>query len=321
MDHPDIIGHTRQRAELAADLEGGHVAHAYLFAGPPSIGKTMIARRFARSLLLEGIGAEERERTAYEIDRLLHPDLLVLDDLWIEDVREDWDVIARSSNVPQQHRSKAAKIMKTDTISIDDVRVIQERLYETGRGRWCCCIVRSVERMRDEAASAFLKILEEPPEGRVFLLTTESLTSLLPTIVSRTRVVHFDRVPEKEMQPLVAGLPEAEAHFLLHLSQGAPGIARRLREDPEQLRNERLLHSRALSFWTGTALSERLKLLMPLAKRGGEADRLLLHLALTLREHGVQPSSERALADLVRGLETNAHRQLLVQRFALAIHE
>lgn len=319
----EIIGHARQIAELRNDLETGHVAHAYLFAGPPNVGKTTVAQWFARELLLRGLGDADRAREAHEIDLLFHPDLLILDDLWIEDVREDWELIARSSNMPQGHRAKpkdGGKPLKTDTISIDDVRVIQERFYETGRGHWRVCIIRSVERMAAPAANAFLKILEEPPEGRVFLLTTESLSSLLPTVISRTRAIAFDRVSENDMRPLVADQSEEEnARFLLHLAQGAPGVVHRLREDHDRLRGERLLHSKALSFWTTNARIERLKLLMPLQKRGEEADRFLLHLALTLREHQLRPASERALAELVRGLETNAHRGLLTQRFALAI--
>ena len=321
MDNGDIVGHRMQIEQLRHDLESGHVAHAYLFAGPAHIGKTSIAHAFGRGILLRDAPEEGRERIEGEIDRLLHPDFLVLDDLWIEDVREDWEVIARTSNIPQQHRSKGDRKMKTDVISIDDVRAIQDRLYETGRGRWRVCIIRGVERMRDEAANAFLKILEEPPEGRVFLFTTESLASLLPTIVSRTRVIRFERVAEAVMHALVDDLPDDEAHFLLHLAQGAPGVVKRLQEDPDLLRAERLLHSKALSFWTSTSSSERLKLLLPLTKRGAEADQFVLHLALTLQEHALVPRNERALAGLIRGLETNAHRQLLAQRFAMAVSE
>lgn len=315
---PGIIGHARQIAELQSDLESNHVAHAYLFAGPAHVGKTTVAKWFAREVLLRGAAPEHRERDEREIDRLLHPDFLILDDLWIEEVREDWDVIARSSNMPQQHRSKSPKIMKTDTISIDDVRVIQDRFYETGRGHWRVCIIRGIERMQDAAANAFLKILEEPPEGRVFLLTTDALTSLLPTVISRTRTLRFERVSEQDLHPLLGHLSEDESHFLLHLAQGAPGVVKRLLADPDLLRGERLLHSKALSVWTAGSASERLKLLAPLLKRGQEADQFLLHLALTLREHNLKPASERALTALAHGLETNAHRQLLVQRFALS---
>lgn len=318
MEKSGIVGHARQIGELRTDLETGHVAHAYLFAGPLHVGKLSTAKAFARELLLQDAGQEQQESIDHEIDRLLHPDLLVLDDLWIEDVREDWEVIAKSSNVPQRHRAKAPT-MRTDTIGIDDVRVLQEKLQETGRGRWRCCIIRGVERMRDEAANAFLKILEEPPEGRVFLLTTESLGSLLPTVVSRTRILAFDRVPQSDMRVLTEDLPDDEAHFILHLAQGAPGIAVMLKEDPDLLRSERLLHSKALSFWKTQSLAERLKLLAPLSKRGEDADRFLLHLGLALREHALTPAAERAYMQLLTGLETNAHRQLLAQRFALTV--
>ena len=319
MDHSHIIGHSRQIAELETDLAGGHTAHAYLFAGPANIGKTTIAHWFARELLLKDLDEEARSSAEAEIDRLLHPDFLVLDDLWIEEVREDWDVIARSSNISQQHRSKSPRIMKTDVISIDDVRVIQERLYETGHGAVRVCLIRSVERMRDEAANAFLKILEEPPPGRIFLLTTDNAADLLPTVISRTRVLHFQPVKEPEMHTLLKDFPEEEKHFLLHLAQGAPGVLKRLIDDPDRLREERLLHSKALSFWKSTSPGERLKLLSALSKRGQEADRFLFHLALTLREHALSHASERAFNRLLQGFETNAHRQLLAEQFAMAI--
>ncbi|MBI5155688.1 hypothetical protein HZA45_00280 [Candidatus Peregrinibacteria bacterium] len=319
MDHTQIIGHARQIAELETDIANGHLAHAYLFAGPANIGKTTVAHWFARELLLQGLSDEARGAAEAEIDRLLHPDFLVLDDLWIEEVREDWDVIARTSNIPQQHRSKAPRIMKTDVIGIDDVRVIQQRLHETGHGAVRVCLIRGAERMRDEAANAFLKILEEPPPGRVFLLTTDSISSLLPTTISRTRVLHFQPVAEPQMNPLLRDLPEEEQHFLLHLAQGAPGILKSFIDDPDRLRGERLLHSKALSFWKSTSPGERLKLLSALSKRGQEADRFLFHLALTLREHALSRASERAFSRLLQGFETNAHRGLLTEQFAMAI--
>jgi DNA polymerase-3 subunit delta' len=314
-----ILGHAQQRSELLTDLESGNVAHAYLFAGPPHVGKLTVAKWFAKELILQGVVTSDRERVAHEVDRLIHPDILILDQLWIEEQCEDFDVIARSSNIPQQHRSRPPA-MRTDVISIDDVRIIQERLYETGTGRYRCCLIRSVERLREEAANAFLKILEEPPPGRVFLLTTQSLSSVIPTLRSRTRVLPFQHVPLAEIRPLVEGLPEDEARFLLHRAQGQPGIIHRLRDDPDALREERLAHTQAISFWSTSSLSERLGLLAPLKERGEASDRLLLHLGLALREdHGTTPPREQAWSALCRGLSTNAHRELLLQRFAMHV--
>ncbi len=314
-----IIGHARQLTELASDIENNNIAHAYLFAGAAHLGKMTVAKWFSRELIMEGKTDEEKKGIDHALERLLHPDLLVLDQLWIEDVCEDYDVIARSTNVPQQHRSKAPT-MKTDTISIDDIRQVQARLQESGSGQHRFCLIRSVERMQPAAATSLLKILEEPPAGRIFILTTESLSSLLPTIVSRARVMRFERVHDRDIAASFGGVSEEEAQFILHLAQGAPGTAKRLLGDPDRLREERLLHEKALSFWSTTSLLDRLKILTPLHERGKESDRFLLHLSLALREMpAMSHHQERALMELLQGLKTNAHRQLLAQNFAMQI--
>ncbi len=330
----NLIGHKEQIQSLVADLEADNVAHAYLFAGQKHLGKFTIAKWFAKKLLtIDAEGPDEQKRLAHEVDRLIHPDLLVIDQLWIEDVCEDFEVIARTSNVPQQERAK--KGAKTDTISIDDIRALQERLHEVGGGRYRCCLIRSVERMQDEAVNALLKILEEPPAGVVFLLTSESASLLLPTLVSRARVLRFFPLPARDLHTLLQsvpvrpddrpGGPQDDAQFLLRLAQGAPGVVLRMKGDPDSLRAERQRHAQAAAFWHAQSLAERLKLLEPLAERGDDAQRYLLHLAIALREEredaaGLQGEVQvDALRELVRDLQTNASRPLLVQRFALAV--
>ena len=319
-NNPDaIVGHSFQIEQLQSDLESDNLAHAYLFAGPRHVGKMTIAKWFAKQILSLGTSPESAKRVDQDVDNLLHPDFLVLDQLWMKDTQEDWDVIAQTSNVPQQHRAKTK--VKTDSISIDDVRRLQKRLYETGTGDYCVCIIRSVERMQEAAANAFLKILEEPPEGRVFLLTTQTLSSLLPTIVSRTRRMPFRTVSSKEMKPLLEGVSSEEERFILHLAQGAPGVVATLRRSPDASRTHRLLYTKALSFWRTQSLSERLKLLEPLSERGEGSNQFLLHLALALRESQVPrwKEYEKAFSFLVAGLRTNANRQLMAQRFALTV--
>ncbi len=277
------------------------------------------AHWFACQVLTLSLSEEEKVEACRQIENLTHPDLLVLDQLWIEKQCEDWDTIAKSSNVNQQHRSKKSSPAKTDIISIDDIRVMQERLYETSMGTHRCCLIRSIERMRDEAANAFLKILEEPPEGLVFILTTQALSSLLPTITSRLRCVRFSRLSRTEMQPILEDVNEDDTTFILNLAQGTPGTVHRLRDDPDALRIERQIYERACSFWGTTSLKSRLQILSPLYNRDEEAEKLLVHLALSLRQ---QPSENRQhltrqFVDLVGSLKTNAHRQLAAQKFAL----
>jgi DNA polymerase III subunit delta' len=312
-----IIGHKKQLLQLAQDLDSNNLSHAYLFAGSPHLGKMTVARWFGTHILTRGMDSEQKEVTETQIDKLLHRDFLVLDQLWMEERCEDWDVIAQTSNFPQQHRAKAK--MKTDVISIDDVREIQQQLNETGDLPHRVCIIRKVERMQDAAANAFLKILEEPPEGRVFILTTETLTSLIPTILSRTRVMRFERAADRDLQVLLKDVTEEDASFILHVAQGAPGIAIKLMNDPEALRAEKLLHTQAVSFWSSQKLLDRIKLLSPLEDRGPEADRFLFHLSLALRETPAYGSlQERSLMELLQGFKTNAHRGLMMEQFAIS---
>lgn len=314
---PTILGHKKQLLQLEQDVKVNNLSHAYLFAGAPHVGKTTVAHWFARHILTQNLSDDQKERVHHQLEKLIHPDLLVLDQLWMEDRCEDWNVIAQTSNIAQQHRAKAGA--KTDSISVEDVRQVQERLHETGELPHRVCIIRGVERMQEAAANAFLKILEEPPKGCVFILTTESLTSLLPTVISRARVLRFERVGDRDIQTLLRDQSEEDASFILHIAQGAPGVAFNLMNDPEALRAEKTLHAQAVGFWDAPTLFDRLNNLESLSDRGEKSDRYMFHLALALRESGdYSPTRERAFMHLLQGLKTNAHRTLQIQEFAFA---
>lgn len=314
---PDtIIGHKEHCAALLSDIASENVSHAYLFAGPEHLGKRTMALWFARELLRVGKDPEQCVQIEHEIERLMHPDLFILDQLWMEETCEDWSMIARTSNVPQGHRQKSGA--KTDTISIDDIRALQQRLYETGLSRYRSCIIRSAERMQENASNALLKILEEPPAGLVFILTASSSGALLPTITSRVRVLPFRRVPEPILLSLLPDTSKDDKQFILSLARGAPGVVQMLRSDPDMLRAHRLLKGKAAAFWQAKALADRLQHLTPLVERGEEADQFLLHLSLALREMPApNHRSTQALLELLRGLKTNAQRQIIIQRFAV----
>lgn len=319
---PDqIIGHEHICASLLQDIATDNVSHAYLFTGAKHLGKFTVARWFALRILADGRPPSALGEIKDQVERLIHPDLLVLDMLWIEEDQDDWKLIGQYSNVQQQHRSKAP-VAKTDSISIEDVRALSDRLSETGSSTHLCCLIRSVERMQPAAANAFLKMLEEPPPRVVFILTAESDHAVLPTIVSRSRVIRFHPLSPAALQQLVSGHDEDDAAFALHLAQGAPGTLQSLLRDPDLLRSKKQIHAQAKQFWQSRSLQDRLRWLMTFADAGKDVGELLLHLALALREHpddAHRGKFMRAYADLLDGLRTNAHRGLLLERFALAV--
>ncbi len=319
---PDqIVGFERQQAQLLADIARRNVNHAYLFVGPQHLGKFTIARWFAWRILADGVPADEVKSVKDKIERLIHPDFLSLDKLWIEEKQDDWNMIGKYSNVSQQHRAKDTPA-KSDAIGIKEIEMLQHRLFETGAAEHLCCLIRSAERMTKEAANSFLKVLEEPPPRVVFILTAESEHAVLPTMLSRTRVIRFHPLKTAELKPLLGTRNDEEASFALHLSQGAPGTLVSLLSDPDALRARRQLHGQAKQFWQAGSLHERLQWIMPYADGKQDSGELLLHLGLTLREHPDVKRREtlvKAYMALLQGLETNAHRGLLLERFALAV--
>ncbi|MEQ1849501.1 MAG: hypothetical protein ABL890_02850 [Candidatus Peribacteraceae bacterium] len=317
-----ILGHTKQQAELLQDIATSNVSHAYLFTGPAHIGKSTVARWFAVELLASLPGADKAAiRT--QVERLIHSDFVSLDLLWVEGVSEDWSEIGSYSNVQQRHRSKAPTA-KTDAIGIDDVRGVIEQMHGTSQSPFRICLVTDIERMHGEAANALLKIIEEPPPRVVFLLTSADPRAVLPTITSRTRMLHFHRLSNEMMASFVPETHQDDAALLLQLSRGAPGTLLRYMNDAELFRQTKTVHARARAFWKSNSLQERLSLCMPAQESREASEEFLTHLGITLA--GIDSIAARAswteqYTMLSQALQTNTNRGLALSAFTLAVSE
>lgn len=153
------MGHEKELKELERDLDSGNLPHAYLFAGPPKVGKFTLARRLAKILQCEHRGCGECA-VCLNIEKSYHPDTLEIPD-------------------------------DGETIKIETMRNILARLATTTPARHKILLMKNIERMTAETANALLKTLEEPPSQVVFLFTCSEPDSVLPTILSRVRTVKF----------------------------------------------------------------------------------------------------------------------------------
>lgn len=232
-----IIGNENRLAELEQDLLSGQLNHAYLFAGPPEVGKFTAAKTFAKFALCANEVCGECE-DCRQMRANIHPNLTIVDELWIEGVNEDFELITKKSNFNQTHRSRSPKA-KTDTIRLEDLREILARIHNTREGRQIF-IIHNIERLNRESANHFLKTLEEPPPQTHFLLTTNNLPLLLPTLVSRCRVLQFSNVNPTAIESMLAEkfpqLPPDERSRIVNFSMGKPIRAERLAADPDILR-------------------------------------------------------------------------------------
>jgi len=174
---------TEAKALLEAALAEG-AAHAYLFHGPPGVGKRGLAVAFAAELL------GEHERVA----RGSHPDLYVLEPLG------------------DQIRIDAIRELRRD---------LHMRPFEADRRVY---LIFGAHLMNEEAADALLKDLEEPPPYAVIVLVADDVGPLPETIRSRCQPVPFRRLSERAVRAVVEerapGLSENQAAALARVAAG-----------------------------------------------------------------------------------------------------
>lgn len=164
MSLQSVPGQERAKRFLGQLIRTGHIPHALLFSGMAGVGKATVARQFIKSL--NCLDLQQGECcdgciSCRKIDSDLHPDLL-----WVAN--------------------------DGAYIKIDQVRDLRKRIrFRPFEGTWRGVVIQDAQKLRDEAANALLKILEEPPKHNIFILLVLEPQMLLPTIVSRCCHVRF----------------------------------------------------------------------------------------------------------------------------------
>jgi DNA polymerase III subunit delta' len=194
-----IVGHEQAVAMLANSVTQGRVAHAYLFAGSRQVGKTTLARTFAQALNCSSVDRPCGQcLSCSKIAHGSHPDVRLLEG-------------------------------QNGSLKIDQIRTLQNDVALTAHeGEWKVYILRNFEQATIEAANCLLKTLEEPPSRVVLLLTSSSNSLMLPTIVSRCRVVALHPPTVEVVRDALIARWRAEpeqADLLARLSAGRIGWA------------------------------------------------------------------------------------------------
>lgn len=226
MDNWNLLGHEWAVDMLRRHVARGDVRHAYLFSGPPGLGRRTLALRLAQALNCEKPVAPGEPcfncRTCKQIELMQHPDLAV-----IQAVDDDG------------HPKEGG------TLKVDQIRELQRTLnLKPYQSPYRVALFLRFQEANDSASNALLKTLEEAPAHAILLLTADNPEQLLPTINSRCEILRLRPLP---LEAIVAdllehGVDEDRARLLAHISGGRPGYARKLVDDATVLekREERL---------------------------------------------------------------------------------
>lgn len=200
--------------ELWAPANG--LPHALLLTGPAGIGKGAFAVGLAARLLCENPAAGTAACGACPSCRWFaagnHPDYRY--------VIPEADVEA-AGEAAEGEKKKASR-----QIRIDQIRALEDFVFVGAHRHGArVVVIEPAEAMNTAAANSLLKILEEPPSSVYFILVSSQWRRLLPTILSRCRVLKMARPPLAEAREWLAARGDREAAELLPLVGGAPLLA------------------------------------------------------------------------------------------------
>jgi len=225
----NVIGHEKQLVALERDIKDKSLSHAYLFAGPEKVGKFTVAKKLAHILQCPNNFCHTCP-TCKQITKGGHPDTM--------EMRNDGT-----------------------SIKIEQVRDLIARLHMTTSGNYKVFLAEDIERMTPEAANCLLKTLEDPPPQVIFIFTTTNVREVLPTIVSRMRIVKFRNFSDSFLShSLKSFFPEADEETLKQvaaLSMGKSGRAFKLMRDGELLSYFRKLYNDVLRLLSTETVSEK----------------------------------------------------------------
>jgi DNA polymerase-3 subunit delta' len=221
-----IIGHEKIWNFLRQSAARNRLAHAYLFVGPPELGKKKLAIEFVKGIECRAkadIAACGACPDCSQIEKGIHP-----------------DVLFAGSSRGGEEKERASEI------KIEEARHIQHHLsLSPFSGKMKAVIIDSAENLNTEAANCLLKTIEEPSAKSILILISSAWQMIPPTILSRCQLIRFSSIRkeliEEGLQALkIAGAAEIKKAAVCCC--GRPGAAIKIIEGAQT----RLLRENAI---------------------------------------------------------------------------
>ncbi len=253
-----LIGQQRAKQQVNRILSSNRIGHAYLFSGPTGVGKTAFSLALAEAINgIDHLSDLGEYKSSQKSSWFTHPDVHVFipkpTSAKIEELRprlellatDPYEIIgfAQRPSLTAEHSSKNLQAFYPIDYFREEIRKVAR--LRPNEGNRVVIILTQVETMRKETANAFLKLLEEPSDRLMFILTTEHYEQLLPTITSRCQHIPLSNLQQEEIKKGLIeldGMDEQNASYLSRISGGNYSQTRffdteRLKEDRENMVN------------------------------------------------------------------------------------
>ena len=181
----EVVGQNHIKITLEQEIKTGKIAHAYLFCGPRAVGKTTLARVFAKS-----INCEKRKK-------------------------DSADPCNECKSCKEITDGRALDIIEIDAASntgVDNVRdnIIASARVAPSKSKYKVFIIDEVHMLSTQAFNALLKVIEEPPANVIFILCTTEAHKVPATIISRCQRFDFKRIGVNDTVKKLAYIIQAE---------------------------------------------------------------------------------------------------------------
>ncbi len=228
MQFKEVIGQDSIKTHLIQEIKSNRVSHAQMFLGPTGSNKLPIAIAFAQMLLCENPTENDSCgacASCQQVQNYVHPDLHFAfpnhggekdrekdhsnrERAWLDNLREDplFDYEKWSQALGAGNKLLSLGRFEGNNIS-------KNLSLKSFSGGYKIMIIWLQELMNSTCANNLLKILEEPPEKTLFILISENTENSLPTIISRTQILHFPKLKDEDVREYLTSISDGSENI------------------------------------------------------------------------------------------------------------